>query len=257
MYGSSDLGLAEAIAYRDAVIAALPPRTNNEQSVLLKSNNRSGISGVRYAEYSKGPFWMAMIETKDGRKSKSFSVRKYGYDQAKSRAIAQRQAWLAQRPISYVPTTEYADSMAKEQFAFRDDSAANVLPYKHLPDAEVKSRIEAINAHFDSLRPRRFHVRVRCYRMTDLAVYVSDVGRPARSKQVYIGIRRQTLETALAKAAPKVEGAIADFYDDDVSKWFMIEHGSRLLDVKNFDPGVGFSQVFFVPTELKPVGAAS
>ena len=252
VYGSSNLSLAQARAYRDAVLAALPPRTNVEQAVLLRSTNQSGISGVRYASYSKGPFWMAMIETRDGRRTKSFSVSKYGCDQARSLAIAQRQAWLKEHPVSYVPTTEYAEKAAKEHFANQLTSVPGVLPYEHLSKAEVKSRLEAIDAHFDALRPPRILVRVRCYQMSKLGMYISDAGRPAKNKQMYIGLQRQSLEEALTKAKPKIESAIASIYTSDVARWFMDTHGNHMLNLQHFDPHAGFSVLFFVPIEVLP-----
>lgn len=248
VYGSSDAGLAQAKSYRDAVISAIPPRTNHEQAVLLKKSNRSGISGVRYAEYNKGPFWMAMIDTPEGRKNRSFSVSKYGYEEAKARAIAQRQAWLKEHPVSYLGSMPDAD--APNDITYRPEPAPDVYPCEHLPEAEVKARLASIDARFDALRPPRLIVRVRCYQGSDLAVYVSNAGRPARNKQMYIGMRRQSLDMALTKARPKIESAITEFYNANVTQWFMNERGRGLLDPARFDPNEGFSELVFVPTEL-------
>lgn len=252
VYGSPEASQAQARAYRDAVISAVPLRTNHEQAVRLKKSNRSGISGVRYAEYHKGPFWMAMIETQNGRKSKHFSVNKYGHDEAKKLAISQRQAWLNDLPVAYLTTTKHADTAALKHVAVQIDPTPDAFSYENLSEAEVKARLASIDAHFDSLRPPRLFVRVRCYKMSDLAVYVSDVGRPARNKAILVGMRRQSLETALSKALPKIEAAITEFYNADVARWFMKRQGNHSLELAHFDPDTGFSVLLFIPVDLIP-----
>ncbi|CAN7376441.1 hypothetical protein LJR011_002504 [Agrobacterium tumefaciens] len=72
IYGSGDAAYCQARAYRDAIILAIPPATNHEQAVLLRRNNRSGISGVRRVETADGDVWH------EGQKRENFSIAKFG-----------------------------------------------------------------------------------------------------------------------------------------------------------------------------------
>ena len=57
VYGCDEATYKAARAYRDAIIEAIPPATNHEQAVLLRKNNKSGISGVRRVETRDGDVW--------------------------------------------------------------------------------------------------------------------------------------------------------------------------------------------------------
>ena len=72
IYGSGDAAYRQARAYRDAILLAIPPATNHEQAVLLRRNNRSGISGVRRIETTDGDVWH------EGQKRENFSTAKFG-----------------------------------------------------------------------------------------------------------------------------------------------------------------------------------
>ncbi|MGQ2960101.1 MAG: hypothetical protein ACT6RN_07050 [Agrobacterium sp.] len=61
-----------------AILLAIPPATNHEQAVLLRRNNRSGISGVRRIETTDGDIWQATLMTSEGQKRENFSTAKFG-----------------------------------------------------------------------------------------------------------------------------------------------------------------------------------
>jgi len=87
IYGSSEESFDQAKAYRDAVISVLPPATNHEQAVLLRKNNKSGISGVSHIELADDETWEANLLTRTDNKREKFSVRKYGAEQANAMAL--------------------------------------------------------------------------------------------------------------------------------------------------------------------------
>ncbi|MCF1461739.1 hypothetical protein FS827_10415 [Agrobacterium vitis] len=65
IYGSPQASFDQAKAYRDAAISVLPPATNHEQAVLLRKNNKSGISGVRHVELAEDQAWEASLLTQN------------------------------------------------------------------------------------------------------------------------------------------------------------------------------------------------
>lgn len=172
------------------MISALPPKTNHEQAVRLRRNNQSGISGVRRVEDRSGIAWQATLLTDAGQKQRRFSVNQYGERRAKALAIAQRRDWLGDLPVKYLTHARHPEEIAQAQFASQLAPAADVLPCETLPEAEVKSRLAAIDARLEALRPPRLRVRVRRYRVGELSVFVSDAGRPARRELMHISMRR-------------------------------------------------------------------
>jgi hypothetical protein len=98
-YGGKRGALRAARQCRDELVAKLgwPPRRTGKGGrrapVFSKwrGNNTSGIVGVR----TNGLAWIAMCHPRRGKRlSRSFAIRKYGYDGARDRAIAQRRAWV-------------------------------------------------------------------------------------------------------------------------------------------------------------------
>ncbi len=58
----------------------------NNKNKSLSKNNKSGIKGVR----CDGKYWWAIISYKNKQKSTSFSIKKYGFDEAKKLAVEWR-----------------------------------------------------------------------------------------------------------------------------------------------------------------------
>lgn len=99
-HGGKRKSLAAARQYRDELEAKLKPISAKKLAQLTRSNNTSGIPGVRLvtetdARWASKPtysFWVAQWSPKEGgRKSKRFSVNKYGNEEAKRLAIAARK----------------------------------------------------------------------------------------------------------------------------------------------------------------------
>ncbi|WP_240532262.1 hypothetical protein [Agrobacterium tumefaciens] len=163
IYGSGDAAYRQARAYRDAIILAIPPATNHEQAVLLRRNNRSGISGVRRVETADGDIWQATLMTNEGQKRENFSIAKLGEEAAKSMAITQRRKWLKALPVTHLAYAHHAAEVARTQFGDELAPADDVLPEVRLADADIEACIKAINDQFDASRPKRLRVRVKSY----------------------------------------------------------------------------------------------
>ncbi|WP_234791262.1 hypothetical protein [Agrobacterium rubi] len=248
IYGSDDAAYAQARAYRDAIIAAIPPATNHEQAVLLRKNNQSGISEVRRVETREGDVWQATLMTNEGQKRENFSVSKFGEQAAKLMAIAQRRKWLAALPVTHLAYAHHAAEVAQEHFADDLIPVSGVMPETHLTDDEIKARIKTINDEFDRNRPTRLRVRVKSYHAARLSVFVSDAGKPAKRRLVQINTRSMERAEMLAAAKSKVEAVIAEFYDADVARWFMTTHGYTLLSEDGFNIRDGFNVLVMAET---------
>lgn len=86
-----------AIAWRDEKLAETEALSMVEFHTQKRSNNVSGVPGVHFHITTAQPlgFWQATLHRKDGlRTSKSFSVRKFGNDEAFRLAIAARTKML-------------------------------------------------------------------------------------------------------------------------------------------------------------------
>ncbi|MUZ64133.1 hypothetical protein GOZ98_15425 [Agrobacterium vitis] len=250
IYGSPQASFDQAKAYRDAVMSVLPPATNHEQAVLLRKNNKSGISGVRHVELAEDEAWEASLLTRTENKREKFSVRKYGEEQAKAMAIALRRKWLEELPVKHLAYSEHSEEMTRQYFGDQLAPVSDVLPEVSITKTEAKARLKAINAHFDALRPPRLRVRVRSYQEGRLSVHVSDAGFPAQRKLVMLNTKHMSLGESLAKAGNRIMDLITTFYNPDVAHWFMQNHGHILLDPARYDPDDGFNVLLFVPVEI-------
>lgn len=112
--GGHDGALAKASAYRDQVLGEMPPYSRREYQAILRASNTSGIAGV--ARYSKAGYlvWEARIQFQNGKKkSRSFSIDKYGEETANLLAVQARAAML-QQIDGYHLTTEEAKLLSEE-----------------------------------------------------------------------------------------------------------------------------------------------
>ena len=106
-YGGREPALTVALAYRDAVLKVVPPMTKQAMRMIVRKNRSRGsrIPGVYYTapgRGSKAGAWIARIEVtppgaccEAGRRrrkaiSRTFSVAKYGYDEARKLAEEER-----------------------------------------------------------------------------------------------------------------------------------------------------------------------
>lgn len=102
-HGGRESTLACAQAYRDHVVASMPPLLWREKMEIRKTNNTSGVVGVSLIR-KKGvaQSWHAGIQIQGKKWQRSFSIRKYGYDNARERAIQYRLEMLQSVEGEYV-----------------------------------------------------------------------------------------------------------------------------------------------------------
>lgn len=68
-------------------------RSKNQRNLSIRIDNKSGIQGVRHRNDKTRNCFEVSIYNDLRRLTKTFSVRKYGYDKAKELAIKQREIW--------------------------------------------------------------------------------------------------------------------------------------------------------------------
>lgn len=249
IYGSGDAAYRQARAYRDAIILAIPPATNHEQAVLLRRNNRSGISGVRRIESTDGHIWQATLMTNEGQKRENFSIAKFGEEAAKSMAITQRRKWLKALPVTHLAYAHHAAEVARSQFGDGLAPADDGLPGERRADADIKARIKEINDQFDASRPKRLRVRVKSYSTDRVSIAVSDAGSPARKKLMHLNTRGKA-ETEIVNAInSSVRETVTAIHDEKTACWFSSTYGNKLLNPQTFNIDEGFNVLVIVPRE--------
>ena len=121
-YGGRQKALRLARQYRDELLRKFPPISRKEVCRIRRSNNKSGIAGVcTYAKRYKlkdgtvkeTRYWEASWPGEEGKNvSVNFSVRKYGEELARSKAIRARQRgiegvegafWVSERGVINPP----------------------------------------------------------------------------------------------------------------------------------------------------------
>lgn len=249
IYGSGDAAYRQARAYRDAIILAIPPPTNIEQAVLLRRNNRSGISGVRRVETAEGDVWQATLMTSEGQKRENFSIAKLGEEAAKSMAITQRRKWLRALPVIHLAYAHHAAEVARTQFADELGPVDDILPEMRLADADIKARIKDINDQFDAARPKRLRVRVKSYSTDRVSIAVSDGESPARKKLMHLNRQGKTGIEIIDAINRTVRETVTAIYDERIAAWFSSTYGKELLNPQTFNIAEGFNVLVIVPYE--------
>ncbi|MBI1906387.1 MAG: hypothetical protein HYS20_09170 [Rhodocyclales bacterium] len=121
-----------ALALRDEVDRETPLLSKREWCATLRTTNTSGVPGVRRVSdrtgehwikdkrprpdgsYRVRPYWTAVIEREDGAPLRRyFSVPRHGDSEARRLAIAQRQAWEAQRARGEPYTVQRIDAAGR------------------------------------------------------------------------------------------------------------------------------------------------
>jgi hypothetical protein len=107
--GGSKQAKAQAVTWRDEQLATIEALSLLDLHTKPRSNNVSGVPGAHFHKTDRQPlgFWQAKIKVGDSRSAtKSFSVRRYGADEAYRRAVAARSDLLAKvetRPFLHHP----------------------------------------------------------------------------------------------------------------------------------------------------------
>lgn len=93
-YGSNEAAIEAALAYRNQLISEHAMVSRRESHVILRANSHSGIPGVRLNDDRPPGRWVASIVLNGRSMSNSFSVKRYGYDQAFELALQARKQML-------------------------------------------------------------------------------------------------------------------------------------------------------------------
>lgn len=111
-HGGEKNALAVAIAWRDQQLAQTDIFTWREFHEQKRSNNTSGVPGVHFLRTTTQPngIWQAKIKPTNGKMmTKTFSVLKFGNEEAFARAVTARREMLARledEPYLYHPTAK-------------------------------------------------------------------------------------------------------------------------------------------------------
>ena len=104
-YGTLDAALAAAQQWRDEVVRSAPAMRKAEYSDIVRRNNTSGHSGVFLRRQTRHDasgrliehvFWQA--QTPEGVRpfrSRSFAIKKFGFEKAYALAVEAREAFVA------------------------------------------------------------------------------------------------------------------------------------------------------------------
>ncbi|MGM3386872.1 hypothetical protein KXR94_04355 [Stutzerimonas stutzeri] len=95
-YGSETLALREAMAYRDEQMLQHPPRQSRDVRAKIRTTNTSGYAGVTRYRIGKHYYWVAQTKRRDGKPlKKCFRIDRFGEEEARSLAIAERERQLS------------------------------------------------------------------------------------------------------------------------------------------------------------------
>jgi hypothetical protein len=132
MHQGEAAALLRAQTWRDGVVKKHPPKLRREMAQVPRSNNTSGIPGVRCATGPDGMprYWHAETALAPGKKlTKCFSVGRYGAD-AKQLAIAERQRQLLQMTGLSLPHPDEAHMRAAPERKLPSDCPAPVAQWE-------------------------------------------------------------------------------------------------------------------------------
>lgn len=242
-YGGEDEALAEAKAYRDAVMNLFPATTNHEKARRLQERNTSGVPGVLRVIVRNQAYWKACLTRPDGIKRASFSIKKYGERRAKAMAIAARQEMLAEMEVAFLISSDegrkgndatYPEILDDSELAVDKDNLARLM-------AEGEAQLVKINAEFDARRPIYINLRLAVHpmtRSTQLRLRIGD-GKdtlPLSERCAFIpfGPRRRSLKQALALTLDRTREIIERLHGRDILDDFLRRHG-KAFEEKNFD----------------------
>lgn len=94
-HGGIDGAKAAAMAYRDRVLQNAPPMSMRDFASIIRTNNTSGVPGVSRRTEGQYTYWTAIVYLPTGKtRRRSFSVKKYGEENARVKAISARQELL-------------------------------------------------------------------------------------------------------------------------------------------------------------------
>jgi len=97
-YGGEEAALIAAQAYRDEIIKQHPPMQMRDFRIRLRKHNTSGYPGVTLQMKAGKPYaFLARTQVRAGASlSRSFTIARYGWDNARRLALDARQQQLVQ-----------------------------------------------------------------------------------------------------------------------------------------------------------------
>ena len=131
-YGGEAQALAVARAWRDAVMAVMPPLTNIERRQIVRSVRRNGVPGVLH-NAARGT-WIAVILVGGRLISKSFKIAVHGEENARRLAEAERLRMLDALENGRDPALRSPVALAAAKRDFRSGPARKgTARRKHQP----------------------------------------------------------------------------------------------------------------------------
>ena len=115
-YGSEEAALKAAQAWRDRVLALLPPMTYRQLCTRVRRNNTSGIPGIYRVVEPSYVCWKAIVGLEGKAQVRAFSVKKYGEEQARQMAIEARRQMLQSVPDRFWLATEASLDLTRQTF---------------------------------------------------------------------------------------------------------------------------------------------
>jgi len=243
VYGSEQRALAEAKAYRDAIVKLFPATTNHERARTPQKRNTSGVPGVQRIMMGGHAYWRACLTRPDGNKRASFKISKYGERRAKALAIVARKEMLADMEVTFLITSDrgrkaveaaYPEIINDSELAVDRANVARLM-------AEGEARLAEIDAEFDARRPIFINLRlsVRPSKLSNaMRLRIGDgsdtIPLSERCAFISFGARGRTLKQALAFVRSKTSEIIEALHGSSISDRFLRRHAKAFTE-GNFD----------------------
>lgn len=164
-YGGELPALRMAKAYRDAIIRLAPPETTNKSRTVPTTRTRGPIPGVFRCVSGKKLMWVATMSTTRGLKTRKFSIRLYGEEEAKKLAIKARNEFLGSTQNRFYTQDASATQVAAHWFEDMLRPSADSVPSKAAiarAEKKLQSHVDQLNQWFDALCPQYVRVHSTC-----------------------------------------------------------------------------------------------
>ncbi len=234
VYGGSDAALVMALAYRDALMRLIPPRTTQARSTTLQRRNVSGISGVRRDLNQQGKMvWRADLNTGEKQYTSIFPVARYGESRAKAMAINARKSFLRRNGSRFVTSSAAAKDMNHKLFAELLEQEPRLVspPW---PRAQALQYWQLLDDWFARLRPCYVNINLKVEEFASgvqrLRVGTTDEGWPAKRKVTTISIQKITWSEALERAWQNLQETLNEVHSKNI--WTEFSQSYRELFFK-------------------------
>jgi hypothetical protein len=239
IFGGADAALDAARAYRDAVIRAFPPLTTRESAQRIRSNNRSGVSGVvKHNRFGQHYGWSVVMEDGDKRRTKLFSFSRYG-EEAFERAVECRQEWIAAKQARFLTANNQGRRDAQIHFA--------ELLEQDIDDTTLEgftAKLKTVDDAFHASFPRYIYVSAKIVVPTEgkqrflRGRVASSVF--AKSFEPVVSFTERSLAECLVLMKSRIEVILQTQCAKSTMQAFFDEHDD-LFTEQGFDPNKGFS----------------